>query len=60
MNILRLFPQKPVKGSEEAKAKRITSIVSNLSNGNVNLQLGHYITKEQLEKKKHILKTYKF
>lgn len=57
---LKLFPQKAVKGSEEAKAKRINSLVSNLSNGNVSLQMGHYITKDQLSEKKKILASYTY
>jgi len=55
-NIWRLFPQAEVKESGETVRKRVVAIVRSLSNGNVSLRAGHYVTKSDLaEKRKRIV-----
>jgi len=55
----KLFPKPPIH-SKERKKEIEREIVSRYGRGNASLQLGMYITEEEIEQKKKNLSSYHF
>lgn len=53
-------PQRVPQGTSEAKRESDRRIVSEHSNGNLRLQNGEYVTREELEAQYERVKTYGF
>lgn len=58
-NIDELFPRPPVHTKQERKARE-RKIVARYAQGNVSLHLGKYITRDEIEKRKAKLSSYRF
>ena len=55
----QMFPPPP-KHSEKEKKGRVEKIVSKFAQGNVCLQFGRYLSKEDIEQQKSSLASYDF
>jgi hypothetical protein len=57
--LAKLFPKPPIR-TKERKKEREREIVSRYGRGNASLQLGMYITEEEIKQKKENLASYHF
>ena len=57
--INRMFPAPPCH-SEEDERTRVKEVISRFSQGNIYLQLGRYLSEEDIERRKLSLASYNF
>lgn len=55
-----LFPQRPVKRLATSIETAIKEIIMSLANGNVSLQFGQFISRDQMDEQKKSFTKYKF